>query len=424
MNKHKYEKFPTGPQLINLGYEDLAKAMRNFGGITKFRAKVAEYRGELNRQKHNKKVTRRTILKGAAALVAGLFLTTPYSGETSPPTYQTAQPAPAPIPTPEPSRLDTVVEEAEPVVAEPVEPVYTPPEVTCYKVMKKNYSDLPDYCQEYAQKVQEDAFALAAKYFREELGINLTFKDANRLSELNHRTKIGIQEIDADQKSDLETLKHEKTLRDLEKMDLSKLTPRDRERMRAQIRNAKLMILHSRRKVYQSNRSTAGEADCENSRVYFVNDIVDREKMKDIMLALATNEITLSSAELMASLTGDEAVRKVRAIRKEEDEKRNYLVKYNARVIAHEICHLSGLWHTQTFKNDNLEEFVKKGTPNLMSYQPIGESEYGFAMTQEQIDQMRSYFTGGQTYKDMEATGFCLEKYVLSQAEEHGYERK
>ena len=94
------------------------------------------------------------------------------------------------------------------------------------------------------------------------------------------------------------------------------------------------------------------------------------------------------------------------------EQRRGHLsIKRSAKIIAHEVGHLFGLWHSDIFVDDAIEDFVGE-TANMMSYEELEEGPYGFDLNPEQKRLVREYFCRGSIFDIMRDAGFNIETYT------------
>ena len=108
-----------------------------------------------------------------------------------------------------------------------------------------------------------------------------------------------------------------------------------------------------------------------------------------------------------------------------EDEE---YIKNKAFVVVHEILHLAGLWHTNTFDGDETLVPYKSpdGIENIMVGIPTSteqEGKYGWFITEFQKNKIKDYFSGGKTFEQMKNSNFDLDVYFDVVAQENGWKK-
>jgi hypothetical protein len=232
----------------------------------------------------------------------------------------------------------------------------------------------------------KEAFALAEDYFRENLGANVKFKYCKREEipkNLDHLRNFAAIEENG------ETLGKKK-------VGEAKESITDEEIAKA--------IEHYATKG-KGNAPKAVDLDALNKEVSegyerIVENIAAEANLKESTIYLVEDK---SKGSLNKTLG------------------RDYMNKIAAKDLVHEMLHEGGLYHTHDFVNDDLEDFLEDGTPNVMSYQLPGKGKYGFGMTQAQKDEFRSYFAKGARYNELSSAGFDYLEFVKKYAEKKGY---
>lgn len=74
-------------------------------------------------------------------------------------------------------------------------------------------------------------------------------------------------------------------------------------------------------------------------------------------------------------------------------------IRLQAKTIVHEFSHLTGLWHTDQFKNDGIDDYLEN-VPNAMVKDGdlVGDGKYGFIMTETQKRWIRDFFDGKDSF--------------------------
>ncbi len=89
-------------------------------------------------------------------------------------------------------------------------------------------------------------------------------------------------------------------------------------------------------------------------------------------------------------------------------------------VLKHEIGHLLGLYHTREFASDPFPDYVLIGNRHIENFMK-NESSSETAFSKIQKLAVHSYLGKGMVYKQWEASGFNLDRYLHNIAVANGY---
>jgi hypothetical protein len=268
----------------------------------------------------------------------------------------------------------------------------TKPQVTFYTVrIKDSY-------------FSDEVYALARDFLREEVGINVDFRFCRKdevPKDLDHRTKFMIEEKTGERYVSDRLRQLPKRLSDKDYWERKfnngggHFAPEDSKIILKATSGPNgrysLDIIKSQIKVQKDNLR---EWESEIRKVRASDDIPEYAKRHRIK---SWEELIKNTKPLIKSLERD-------------------IIRTAAFTLLHEIGHFA-LWHTHLWENDGIEDYVD-GAPNVMSYErPIPKGKYGFALQPEQIDRMKDYFAGGETFKRFQRHRFN-DLDLLSEIEE------
>tara|TARA_Y100000034_G_scaffold128146_1_gene182268 strand:- start:884 stop:1891 length:1008 start_codon:yes stop_codon:yes gene_type:complete len=175
----------------------------------------------------------------------------------------------------------------------------------------------------------------------------------------------------------------------------------------------------------------AGEVNLEDSTVYLMESApsiyASNAYTANVNQLLKQREILDNLKKSSGANEHKEKIKEIEGVFKtavkENESFRKKMVKGKAMIIAHEVGHIFGLHHTHQFSNDRLEDMMKNGLPNVMSYQEVGPGKYGFDITEKQVGEIREYVKKGKPYQDLKGVGFNLVKYLTSKAKKNGWKK-